>query len=240
MKLLVKFQVEKYEISKEYRRVFLHIIKDSLTSVNHGKYYNEFYNGTNTKNFTFSVFFDKPEFTKDRITLQSNQVKLLLSTSDKKTGFILYNCLLEKKGKRYPLESDNKIQLVSVRNVKEPEVNDNKILVKTSSPLVVRNHIKEGNKDYYYSFEREEFLETAKQSMKRQLLQVGFTEDMMGEISIQPLKCKKVIVAHYGCKIETTVGILLLEGSKMALSYFLKAGLCSRKSEGFGMLELLA
>ena len=72
------------------------------------------------------------------------------------------------------------------------------------------------------------------------MLQAGFAEDIIGEVNIQPLKCKKVIVTHYGCKIETTVGILLLEGNETILSYFLRAGIGSRKSEGFGMLELLA
>ena len=240
MKILITFRVEKYELSKEYRRVFTHILKDGLSGINNGKYYNEFYNGTNPKNFTFSIFFDGPEFKKDKIVIQSNQIRMLLSTSDKKTGFILYNCLLEQKGKKYPLENDNELQLISVRSIKELEVKDKKILVKMNSPLVIREHIKDGNKDYYYSFEKEEFLAKAKQTMKRQLLQAGFAEDIIGEVNIQPLKCKKVIVTHYGCKIETTVGILLLEGNETILSYFLRAGIGSRKSEGFGMLELLA
>lgn len=240
MKLLLEFRLEKNKISLEYRKFFLHFIKDSLSNANNGKYYENFYHGTDEKKFTFAIFLDKPQFQKDEIILASNRVKMLFSTSDKMAGFIFYSSFLERKKKEYPLEKGNSIQLVTARNLREQEIFANQVLVKTNSPLVIRRHIREGNKDYYYSFEKDEFLEEAKQTMKRQLLKAGFSETVIENVNLRSVKCRKVIVTHYGCKIETTVGTFLLEGNKAVLSYFLQAGIGSRKSEGFGMLELLA
>lgn len=240
MRLLLEFRLEKNKISMEYRKFFMHFIKDSLSNANGGKYYNQFYNGAEEKKFTFAIFLDKPQFQKDEIVLASNRVKMLFSASDKMAGYLFYSSFLERKKKEYPMEKGNTIQLISVRNLREKEILSNQILVKTNSPLVVRKHTKEGNKDYYYSFEKEEFLVEAKQTMKRQLRKAGFSETVIEDVNLLPVKCRKVIVTHYGCKIETTVGNFLLEGNKSVLSYFLQAGIGSRKSEGFGMLELLA
>lgn len=240
VRLLLEFQLEEYKIPLEYRKFFLHFIKDSLSDANGGKYYNQFYDGTNAKNYTFAIFFDKPQFQKDEILLQSKRVKMLFSTSEKMTGFIFYNSFLERKKKKYNLEKGNTIQLLNVRNLREQEIGTNQILVKTNAPLVVRKHIREENKDYYYSFEKEEFLQEANQSMARQLSRAGFSEEVIEGVKLQPVKCRKVIITHYGCKIETTVGTFLLEGNQAILSYFVQAGIGARKSEGFGMLELLA
>lgn len=240
MRLLLEFQLHENKISLEYRKFFLHFIKDSLSNANNGKYYDQFYTGTNSKNYTFAVFFDKPQFQEAEIVLQSNRVKMLFSTSEKMTGFIFYSSFLERKKKKYPLEKGNIIQLLNVRNLREEEIGANQILVKTNSPLVIRKHTREQNKDYYYSFEKEEFLQEAKQSLGRQLLNAGFSEEVVTNIELQPVKCRKTIVTHYDCKIETTVGTFLLEGNKTVLSYLVQAGIGARKSEGFGMLELLA
>jgi len=131
---------------------------------------------------------------------------MLFSTSDKMTGLLFYSSFLERKKKVYQMEKGNTIQLLAVRNLREQEIGANQILVKTNAPLVIRRHTREENKDFYYSFEREEFLQEAKQSMKRQLLQAGFIEEVIENVNLQPVKCRKVIVTHYGCKIETTIG----------------------------------
>lgn len=240
MKLLLEFQLEKNRIPIEYRKFFIHFIKDSLSNANNGKYYENFYSGTKEKKFTFAIFMDKPQFQKDEIMLASNRIKMLFSTSDKMAGYLFYSSFLEQKRKEFPMKKENTIQLVAVRNLREQEICANRVLVKTNSPLVIRVHKREGNKDYYYSAEKEEFVEEAKQNMRRQLLTAGFAEDVIGDINIQPVKCRKVIVKHYDCKIETTVGKFLIEGNPAILSYFVQAGIGSRKSEGFGMLELLA
>ena len=192
MRLLLEFQLEENKIPLEYRKFFLHFIKDSLSNANDGKYYDQFYSGTNAKNYTFAIFFDKPQFQKNEIILQSNRVKMIFSTSDKMTGFLFYSSFLEQKKKKYFMESGNTIQLLTVRNLREQEIGANQILVKTNAPLVIRNHTREDNKDYYYSFEKEEFIKEAKQSMMRQLIKAGFSEEIIEEVKLQPVKCRKV------------------------------------------------
>jgi len=67
MRLLLEFQLEENTISLEYRKFFLHFLKDSLSNANGGKYYNQFYNGTESKNFTFAIFLINRNFKKMRL-----------------------------------------------------------------------------------------------------------------------------------------------------------------------------
>ena len=39
--------------------------------------------------------------------------------------------------------------------------------------------------------------------------------------------------------LKLSVGIFILEGNPAVLNYLIQAGIGSRKSEGFGMMELL-
>lgn len=240
MKLLLEFELDKDQIENDYRRLFMHFFKSCIDSANHGKYYDNYYDGTRTKNFTFAVFMDKPTFEPDKILLSSNRIKLLFSTSEKMTGFIFYSSFLEKKYKKYPMAKENFMILKNVKKLDEENIISKKILVKMNSPLVIRQHQKDMNKDFYYSYQQEEFEKIAKEVINYQLEQEGFPREYRENFSIIPIKCRKVIVKHYSCKIEATLGNLLLEGNPVILNYLLQAGVGSRKSEGFGMMELLA
>jgi CRISPR-associated endoribonuclease Cas6 len=231
--------VDKNNIPLEYRSIFMHFLKNCLDGANDGKYYNEYYSGTKTKNFTFAIFFDRPKFGKKDIELSSNRVKMIFSTSDKLTGYIFYSSFLEKKQKKILLKNDNFMILKNVTKIAEAIVKNNRILVTMNSPLVIRNHNRENNKDYYYSFLNEFFDNETKGVLKHQLECQGFNDKYLEEIKIIPIKCKKVIVKHYNCYIEASVGNFLIEGNPAVLTYLMQAGVGSRKSEGFGMMELL-
>ena len=58
-------------------------------------------------------------------------------------------------------------EAVSLLELPEKEIKDNKIIIKFQSPLCARK--REENKDYYYSFENEKFEETLKMNIKEQL-----------------------------------------------------------------------
>lgn len=239
MKFLLEFELNKNQIPINYHRLFIHFLKSCVNSANDGKYYDKYYDGTSTKNFTFAVFMDKPTFESDKILLNSNRIKLLFSTSDKMTGFIFYSSFLEKKYKKYPMAEENFMILKNVTKLNEENITSEKMLVKMNSPLVIRKHEKDKNKDFYYSYEQEEFEKIAKEVINHQLEKEGFSKEYRETFSVIPVKCRKVIVKHYSCKIEATLGNLLLEGNPAVLKYLLQAGMGSRKSEGFGMMELL-
>lgn len=53
------------------------------------------------------------------------------------------------------------------------------------------------------------------------------------------MQCKKVVIKHYKRYIDNTVGFFEIEADSKILRYFYNVGIESRKSIGFGMIDLL-
>lgn len=107
------------------------------------------------------------------------------------------------------------------------------------SPLCVREHKEDGNKDYYYSVEKEGFADKAKEIIAEQLLSEGFSKNLTEDVEIIPINAKKTVVYHYSTYIECSIGDFVINGDKSIINYFLKYGIGSRKSAGFGFAELI-
>lgn len=239
MKFSLEFKLKENKISCEYRKTIMYFLKRCINDANDGKYYDDFYGNSNSKNLTFSVFLKNPQFIGEKIILGSNQLKVIISILDIKYSYIFYSSFLEAKHKKVVLESDNYMVLEKVIKLSETEVYNNKLLIKMNSPLLVRKHDREKNRDWYFYFSEQEFKEELKNNLQFQLYNEGFSEQLINEIRIEPIKCKKVVVKHYGCRFAGSLGNFLLEGNPIILNYLLKAGISSRRNEGFGMAELL-
>lgn len=239
MKFSLEFKLQKNTLPIEYRKVFMHFLKTCLDNANDGKYYDSFYGDSKPKKFGFAIFFDAPVFKPTHIELGSNRVKMIFSIADKMAGYIFYASFLEKKNKKILLVEDNSMMLEGVTKIAEPEIHNNKMLIKMSSPLLVRRHDRLTNHDQYYYYKDEEFANEVENNLRYQLQEEGFSEKLIKGIKIQPIKCRKVVVQHYGCKFAGTLGDFLVEGNSVILNYLLQAGLSSRHSEGFGLAELL-
>jgi len=239
MRIEVQFLVTNKEFPLDYRRIFISFLKDCISNCNKGGYMEKYYEPGREKEYSFAIFFEKPKFSKERIEMESEKVKMVFSTSDKLTGFIFYSAFLDNKNKRFPLENGNEMTLVRVNEVKQQKVESRHVLFQTASPLCIRWHNPKTNQDYYYSYSNEEFKEVFLHVVKTQLVHAGFSAEYLQGLNIEPISCKKVIVKHYNCNIECTLGKILLEGKQAVLQYLLNAGCGSRKSSGFGMLELI-
>lgn len=226
----------------EYRKIVLSYIKNAIFKCNDGKYYDRFFNDIAQKDYCFSVILPKSKFNKDKIELESKEIKVLFTTDDKyKTGFILYNAFIAQKNKPYPLPNNNYMTLKSITNNKREEIVNSRAIFKTTlgSALCVRDHNKESNKDYYYVYSDNEFREKLKVVLNNQLLKEGFTKDEINDLKVNPIQCKKVVVKHYRRYIDTTVGVFEIQGQNRILQHLYDAGIGSRKSMGFGMIDLL-
>ena len=102
------------------------------------------------------------------------------------------------------------------------------------SPLVIREHCRDENKDHYYSVKQDNFQEKAVEIIKSQLRLAGYTENYIDDFNITPLATRTVIVKHYECNVESSLGNFELQGKPVVLNYLLGAGLGSRKNQGFG------
>ncbi|MCS4480939.1 CRISPR-associated endoribonuclease Cas6 [Clostridium botulinum] len=131
--------------------------------------------------------------------------------------------------------------LKNINNKKQEEILNSKAIFKTTlgSGLCVREHDKEGNRDTYYVYNDEKFREKLKVVLVNQILNAGFTEEEANAIKINPIKCKKVVVKHYRRYIDTTTGIFEIQANNKILQHFYDVGIGSRKSMGFGMIDLV-
>lgn len=242
MRFCLTMELKERVFPIEYRKVILSYIKNAISKCNDGKYYEKFFKDTTQKDYCFSVILPKAKFSKDNIILETNEIKILISTDDNyKTGFILYNAFIAQKNKIYPLPNNNFMILKSINNKKREEIINSKAIFKTTlgSGLCVRDHDKESNKDTYYVYNDESFREKLRLVLTNQLLTAGFTKEEAEEVKVNPIQCKKVVVKHYRRYIDITTGIFEIQGNSKSLQHFYDAGLGSRKSIGFGMVDLV-
>ena len=240
MKFVSEFALEKEGLPIDYRRCILSYLKHCLTQANGGKYFDDYYVPGKEKPFCFSVVFSTPKFSKDMVQVMSKKMKLVISSADVKTAFILFSALAAQKGKTYSLPLGNSMRMVSIRQVKEQEVHSSRILVKMMEPLCIRNHNKETNKDWYYSCkDQEAFERESTRVIKTQLMLAGYSEEQ-SNVKLVPIDPKMVIIKHYSINIECTIGTFIMEGNPEVLNYLLKNGIGSRKSSGFGVAQLMA
>lgn len=242
MRFSLNFELKNNIIPIEYRRVILSYIKNALHQCNGGKYYEDFFKNTKQKDYCFSVILPKCKFDKNTIQLEKSELKVIFSISDsKKLGLILFSSFIAQKNKPYPLSNNNIMILRSINRELSEIITSNKVIFKTvtGSGLCIRDHNKENNEDIYYIYSNDKFKEKTKIVLHNQLANAGFNEVEINNVDINPIQCRKVIVKHYKRYIDVTIGMIEVSGDKKILQYFYDTGFGSRKSEGFGMLNLV-
>lgn len=242
MRFTLKFEIKKNIFPIEYRKLILSYIKNAISECNGGKYYDIFFKDTIQKDYCFSVMLPKAKFNKEHIELESNEIKVLFSTENKnKVGFILFSAFIAQKNKEYPLENSNSMILKNIKNEKECEILNSKAIFKTTigSGICVRDHDRESNKDIYYVYSDKEFKEKLQTILRNEVIRAGFREEEANKIKINPIQCKKVVIKHYRRYIDATTGMFEIQADNIILQHFYNIGIGSRKSAGFGMIDLV-
>lgn len=131
--------------------------------------------------------------------------------------------------------------LKSISTQKKELISNSRAIFKTTmgSGICVREHDRNNNKDKYYVYSDNEFRDKIKSVVMNQVIKAGFTKKEANEIKINPIKCKKVVAKHYRRYIDITTGIFEIQGNNEILQYFYNEGIGSRKSAGFGMVDLV-
>lgn len=242
MRFSLVLELKKNIFPIEYRRVILSYIKNTLSNCNNGKYLDKFFGNTNQKDYCFSVILPKSIFRKNEIELENNEIKILFSTSDKnKIGFILFSAFINQKNKPFSLENENCMTLKSIKVEKREEVINNRAIFKTTlgSGLCIREHDRESNKDRYYIYSDSEFRENLKLVLSNELNNAGFSKEEIKAVCVNPIQCRKAVAKHYKRYIDISIGMIEISACKDILQYFYDVGIGSRKSSGFGMLDLV-
>lgn len=243
MRIKIEFETKFEALPLEYRRKLVSYLKSAFEDYNKDFYAALYENGHVQKSFCFSVYF-LPEsmVTKDGVFLNSKRFIAWFTTPDILMGIHLVNALLGRYNKWLPMaDCGNQLKVLSVTKVQEYPITSNSIPFKILSPIVVRDHdIKQG-RDWYLTFEDEEFELVWKRNLNSEL-QHSFNRDVSSDIDalqIKPVNLRKTVVLHYGVTIPCTLGKFVLVGEKYLLEYLYKAGMGSRRSTGFGCLDVM-
>lgn len=240
MKILLQFQLKNNKLPIDYRRVILSFFKKALSEIADGKYYEKYYFKPERRNFSFAVNLPNPKFSKSEITLGKNEFRITFSTSDKMTGFVFMSAFIKQKGNNFSAPLGNVFILTNISQIGDKTASSSTALVKMLSPLCIREHSRDENKNSYYSVASESFEKKANKIIQEQLIESGFDDERVKSFSIQPINSKKIVVFHYGNYIECSLGEFVLNGDKVIINYLLQSGIGSRKSAGFGLPILVA
>lgn len=242
MRFKLDFIIDRSELNADYRRCILSFIKNALSNSVNGNLLERFYKDTNTKDFSWAMIVAKPQFTKEKFQFADNKFSLVFSTDDRmQSGMYLMLAFLNQKNKRYPAEEGNYFTLKNIVQLDQKEIKGTKVRFATmpGSSLVVREHDRETNRDIYYSCEDEGYADRLEQALKTQAEMAGFPETSVESIKLHSVAGRKIVVKYYGIYLDATIADFTVSGENKILQYFYQNGVCSRRSSGFGMLEIL-
>lgn len=240
MRFKIELELKNEHLPLDYRPAVISLFKHSLTVYENGKHFSTYYETGKDKPFTFAVGIPSSTFTKEMILVPKRKIDITFSTSDISTGIVFFNTLLMQKNKPYPLAYENAMIVKNVLIEKEFQITTNTIDVIFKSPLCVREHSKESNKDIYYSYEKEGFNKALNRVLELQIANSNtLPPSILEGFSMISTGCKKTVVRHHSQFVEVTVGMFSLTGNIALLNYFYKNGIGSRKSSGFGFIEIM-
>jgi CRISPR-associated endoribonuclease Cas6 len=242
MRLKCEYKTESLPVA--HRMLWVSLIKESLKKVN-AYYYNRLYNyeGKNNKkikNFSFSIFMKDFKMNGDLFEIK-DKVIFNITTNDYEFGINLYNGLLNMNDFQYKSFYLNKLK---ISLVKESFINSSEVVLKTLSPICIKD--KNNNflspEDGNYIEELNYITNTALNACRG----YGLKEP----IGFQPVSMKKVVVkenirAFTDITNKTTFyvnaysGIFKLTGDIEDLNFIYQCGLGHRRSQGFGMIDIV-
>ena len=235
-----------YKIPVNYRRNLTCLIKEAINPDDSGTdIYNKYYadKKQNTqKPFTFSVHLPvKEKIKRDHkscFVLGDDNIRFHFSSSDPVFLIEVYNGLLGLTNDFSPFKG-YKIEVKNFYMQKNSPIDSDEIVFKTYSPVLVRD-IENKKGRGFISFEHKNFEENLFFSMRnlcRNFIDRDY-ELKRDQIEILPVKCNAVPISNYGGEIGTS-GILKIKAPLEVLQLLYDAGLGAKRSQGFGMLEVV-
>lgn len=242
MRFTVELLSDRNLIPKDKNRLVLSILKSCFSSYSQD-YYKKLYETKENqiKDFTFSLYLGECKFLRDEILIPEKKIFLNFSTYSYEDGIMFYNSFLSNKGKEFNYK-DNIIQIGKLSLKKEKPIYSNEVVFKTMSPIVVREHGGNNKKTWYHSLGNNEGLEVFKENLKHQLIDTFADQGLKDfndlDITVSN-RNKEVKVKNYDIELLTNITKIKISGQPYILDYLYKAGIGSKRSSGFGMVDIV-
>ncbi|WP_303861759.1 CRISPR-associated endoribonuclease Cas6 [Alkalibaculum bacchi] len=237
MKYITRFELKNNKIKSDNRGTFVSFFKNAISEYMDGYFYDELYgSGTKRKEICWSIRLNNPKFDRDIIHLGGNNIEMTLKTENQEIALIYFSSLLNMKDKPFNIGNDNQITLKSIRLVREPDIIGDFGIFKILSPICIRLHDRETNRDKYLAYSDEGFELEFRNKIKEDL---EFFDKEIDSLIFDFSKLKKVVIPIYGTLISATLGTFFVKGDNKLLNYIKNNGIGSRRSSGMGLIELI-
>lgn len=236
-KAMLKIQSEKSQENKKiptsYRKGLNSLLKEALQKEDMDffiKYYKS--EANKQKPFTFSSYIPDVKTENKNLIFDSDAIQLNFSTSDLEFFIKTYNGLL--KIKEYPFFNYN-IRLKNVNYNNPVIIKENEKKFKTMSPVLLRDY-NDRNKSYLLP-DNPQYVEQLQFSILSIAKRFLKTDKVNMEITIN--KFEPVFLFHYKEIMKGADMEFSIKAPSKVLQLIYDIGLGSRRSEGFGMLEII-
>ncbi len=231
------FNNNEIKIPLTYRKNVVSLIKEAIKTDNPELF--DYYYGDKAKNkqkpFTFSVYLPNvvKENSEKRLVLQDRKMSLNFSSNDYAFFISVYNGLLKVKNFKL-FGSDIKVKHFYMK--KEPEF-ENNMVFKTFSPIILRD-IEHKKGKGFLSIKNTKFAEQIRYTIRNSVKYFLNYELDLDKINFETVKMKDDIVSLYGKEIGNS-GIFRLEAPKDVIKLVYDIGIGAKRSQGFGMIEVI-
>lgn len=232
MRLSIEYELSSNQMPKDYRRVFMSLIKKAI-QIENSKLFERYYNGHKIKPFTFSVYFPELKGEQNGYFIVGNKARLDFSTSQMELGTQIYNGLISID--KYSFFEGSAMFRRKISLWKAENISTNEVTFKTIGPVLVNNI---GSSDKYLLPGEEGFLDGlrfAVNEVSKAFLKVE--KDITFEFT--PLQWKRKVIWHYKQKRPAFVGMFNLRSEAKILQLTYDIGIGVRRNQGFGMLEVV-
>lgn len=231
MRVNFEFILKKNELPFDYRRGFISLIKKAL-ELEEEVLYKKYYQDKTQKPFTFSVYFPG---LRGKSTGKNFYVgeKAILNFSSNNPDLIVAISNGMKNIKNYPLFY-NEATYISSFLARPVKIQTDKVRFKTKAPFLVNM---KGNNLKYLIPGEEGFNEAFDFNLKTTARNfLGITDF---EFKLTPVFWKRNPVTHYNQTMSGVKGEFILETKPEVLQLIYDIGFGVRRSQGFGMLEII-
>lgn len=241
MRFDLEFELKNNELPLEYNRCFISFLKKTIQSVD-PKAYESLYGSyePKLKPYTFSLYLPNRKVEGEGLKLGSQRVKMTFSCSDMGLAINFLNGFTEQKNKVFLLPDGNLMTLVRFTTNMHPIVTDGEVVIRFLSPLLVLKRKAIQRKNYYLTWENEDFIHQLKENLEYQLKELSLGHLEVANFNLIPLRPKQIGQRVFGQLVLGNSGVYRLKGSPQLIQFLLEAGIGSRRSAGFGLFEIIS